>query len=107
MRSGMVGGVPGRLAQRESASFTPKRSLVRSQYRPPAFQELTEGFGGDSGALFRSLWLGGSHQGSHNSAPSGGGEFFDGAELLVDARAARRWCDSLGPGVGPCARWWA
>jgi hypothetical protein len=26
---------PGRLAQRESASFTPKRSLVRSQYRPP------------------------------------------------------------------------
>src|SRR5690606_29803088 len=24
----------GRLAQRESASFTPKRSLVRSQYRP-------------------------------------------------------------------------
>ena len=26
----------GRLAQRESASFTPKRSLVRSQYRPPA-----------------------------------------------------------------------
>ena len=27
---------PGRLAQRESASFTPKRSLVRSQYRPPS-----------------------------------------------------------------------
>ena len=26
----------GRLAQRERASFTPKRSLVRSQYRPPA-----------------------------------------------------------------------
>jgi hypothetical protein len=26
---------PGRLAQRESASFTPRRSLVRSQYRPP------------------------------------------------------------------------
>src|SRR5260370_38434695 len=25
----------GRLAQRESASFTPRRSLVRSQYRPP------------------------------------------------------------------------
>src|ERR1039458_3519559 len=24
-----------RLAQRESASFTPRRSLVRSQYRPP------------------------------------------------------------------------
>ena len=24
----------GRLAQRESASFTPRRSLVRSQYRP-------------------------------------------------------------------------
>lgn len=29
------GRTPGRLAQRESASFTPKRSLVRSQYRPP------------------------------------------------------------------------
>ncbi len=27
--------VLGRLAQRESASFTPRRSLVRSQYRPP------------------------------------------------------------------------
>ncbi|CAG6394433.1 hypothetical protein SCOCK_270014 [Actinacidiphila cocklensis] len=26
---------PGRLAQRESTSFTPKGSLVRSQYRPP------------------------------------------------------------------------
>src|SRR5882757_10925517 len=26
----------GRLAQRESAPFTPERSLVRSQYRPPA-----------------------------------------------------------------------
>jgi hypothetical protein len=31
-----VGAHPGRLAQRESASFTPKRSLVRSQYRPPS-----------------------------------------------------------------------
>ena len=31
---------PGRLAQRESASFTPKRSLVRSQYRPPASQQV-------------------------------------------------------------------
>ncbi len=28
-------GGPGRLAQWESASFTPKRSLVRTQYRPP------------------------------------------------------------------------
>ena len=34
-RRGGSGGVPGRLAQRESASFTPRRSLVRSQYRPP------------------------------------------------------------------------
>ena len=32
---GNVGGAPGRLAQWESASFTPKRSLVRTQYRPP------------------------------------------------------------------------
>src|SRR5580693_449802 len=31
----------GRLAQRESASFTPRRSLVRSQYRPPG-QRLCE-----------------------------------------------------------------
>ncbi len=31
----MVQSVPGRLAQWESASFTPKRSLVRTQYRPP------------------------------------------------------------------------
>ena len=30
----MLPPVPGRLAQRESASFTPRRSLVRSQYRP-------------------------------------------------------------------------
>jgi hypothetical protein len=37
-----AGGGPrpwrGRLAQRESASFTPRRSLVRSQYRPPRSQ---------------------------------------------------------------------
>ena len=32
----MLPPVPGRLAQRESASFTPRRSLVRSQYRPRA-----------------------------------------------------------------------
>src|SRR4051794_26962125 len=33
--AGVVGSFPhGRLAQGESASFTPKRSLVRSQYRP-------------------------------------------------------------------------
>ena len=31
----IVQSVPGRLAQWESASFTPKRSLVRTQYRPP------------------------------------------------------------------------
>ena len=35
--------VPGRLAQRESASFTPRRSLVRSQYRPPAFMQVSPG----------------------------------------------------------------
>src|SRR5437016_14537357 len=29
------GPCDGRLAQRESASFTPRRSLFRSQYRPP------------------------------------------------------------------------
>ena len=33
----------GRLAQRESASFTPKRSLVRSQYRPPRFRSSQAG----------------------------------------------------------------
>jgi hypothetical protein len=32
---GRSGDGSGRLAQRESASFTPRRSLVRSQYRPP------------------------------------------------------------------------
>ena len=32
----------GRLAQRESASFTPKRSLVRSQYRPPALPQVRD-----------------------------------------------------------------
>ena len=31
----------GRLAQRERASLTRKRSLVRSQYRPPALEEQT------------------------------------------------------------------
>ena len=31
---------PGRLAQRESASFTPKRPLVRSQYRPHTRQQV-------------------------------------------------------------------
>src|SRR5215813_11461808 len=33
----------GRLAQRESASFTPRRSLVRSQYRPPEFVQVSPG----------------------------------------------------------------
>jgi hypothetical protein len=33
---------PGRLAQRESASFTPRRSLVRSQYRPPGQRDKFE-----------------------------------------------------------------
>jgi hypothetical protein len=32
----------GRLAQRESASFTPRRSLVRSQYRPPRKPQVTD-----------------------------------------------------------------
>ncbi len=35
MTWGNVLPAPGRLAQWESASFTPKRSLVRTQYRPP------------------------------------------------------------------------
>jgi hypothetical protein len=35
LRGTGTGRRPGRLAQRESASFTPRRSLVRSQYRPP------------------------------------------------------------------------
>ena|SRR5271170_3951226 len=42
----------GRLAQRESASFTPRRSLVRSQYRPPssaASCDLVTGRFGSSG----------------------------------------------------------
>jgi integrase len=49
-----LGGQPGtsggRLAQRESASFTPRRSLVRSQYRPPG-QRLC----GSSSATFATL----------------------------------------------------
>ena len=43
-RGGAIGyarGRPGRLAQRESASFTPKRSLVRSQYRPPSSEAMS------------------------------------------------------------------
>jgi hypothetical protein len=39
-RSGTVVPRCGRLAQRESASFTPKRSLVRSQYRPRRSQAM-------------------------------------------------------------------
>ena len=38
--------VPGRLAQRESASFTPRRSLVRSQYRPPQVRGRSRRAGG-------------------------------------------------------------
>ena len=37
--SGQLRASDGRLAQRESASFTPRRSLVRSQYRPPGQQD--------------------------------------------------------------------
>jgi hypothetical protein len=35
---------PARLAQRESASLTRKRSLVQSQYRAPEFDQLRPGF---------------------------------------------------------------
>jgi hypothetical protein len=44
--------VPGRLAQRESASFTPRRSLVRSQYRPP------RGLDPFGGPRVRTTWPG-------------------------------------------------
>src|SRR5580698_4332669 len=42
----------GRLAQRESASFTPRRSLVRSQYRPPPHRPVPV-----TGPAFCVLWL--------------------------------------------------
>jgi hypothetical protein len=43
--AGAVGSaLHGRLAQGESASFTPKRSLVRSQYRPPRSEARLEIF---------------------------------------------------------------
>ena len=35
---------PARLAQRESASLTRKRSLVQSQYRAPAFVQVKARF---------------------------------------------------------------
>src|ERR1700722_14648971 len=35
---------PARLAQRESASLTRKRSLVQSQYRAPEFEQFIHGF---------------------------------------------------------------
>jgi hypothetical protein len=35
---------PARLAQRESASLTRKRSLVQSQYRAPQFMQFRDGF---------------------------------------------------------------
>ena len=35
---------PARLAQRESASLTRKRSLVQSQYRAPQFVQFNGGF---------------------------------------------------------------
>ena len=38
--------VPARLAQRESASLTRKRSLVQSQYRAPAFYQVRPGNSG-------------------------------------------------------------
>jgi len=38
--SGQLRASDGRLAQRESASFTPRRSLVRSQYRPQMFGQF-------------------------------------------------------------------
>jgi hypothetical protein len=43
LRGTGTGRRPGRLAQRESASFTPRRSLVRSQYRPPRNSESDGG----------------------------------------------------------------
>ena len=58
VRPRWMASVPGcgRLAQRESASFTPRRSLVRSQYRPlcvagplPAGCHQVAGFAGPGG----------------------------------------------------------
>ena len=44
----------GRLAQRESASFTPRRSLVRSQYRPPRSRASSDHRSGPSWFPYRT-----------------------------------------------------
>ena len=58
----------GRLAQRESASFTPRRSLVRSQYRPPG-QRLC---GSPSRSLLGSHSCNGQHPAGVCEHPAGG-----------------------------------
>jgi hypothetical protein len=56
----------GRLAQGESASFTPKRSLVRSQYRPRASRESPACGKRKRGSSRCVLW------GSNPHTPAGG-----------------------------------
>src|SRR5487761_571169 len=55
----------GRLAQRESASFTPRRSLVRSQYRPPALAQIRGSYTGLIPRRGWGLFLSGRNLGDH------------------------------------------
>ena len=62
--------VPARLAQRESASLTRKRSLVQSQYRAPFSCEIRPGFAGPSSSPRNSGWRRRTFtQGDTNDAP--------------------------------------
>ena len=118
----------GRLAQGESASFTPKRSLVRSQYRPPAQTppsdlrrgRLTTGSDNNAGARARALAISYCHGGPLRWSPDqrAGHVVVEGSAGTSRAVAAvsgdaPRWCAGpirrIGLGrrpirIGNCAR---
>ncbi len=80
LRGPESGRGPGRLAQRESASFTPRRSLVRSQYRPPTKDKQLRG---------SALKI--SNQATIKAPPKGGFGCHVGAGSVGAPLAASEW----------------
>ena len=58
----------GRLAQRESASLTRKRSLVQSQYRPPQFRQVRGSSVASASSACALAEVGGSKRGASHYA---------------------------------------
>ena len=85
-----IGG--GRLAQRESASFTPRRSLVRSQYRPPSSPASCDRVTGHFSRPGRALEIAGPGEPARGSRVTEVGEHDDDPAVRASAASI-----SVGP----------